>query len=231
MRVHTLAMLIGISGLLLADDQTDQKVQVTHTERMDFPSGGLLRFQNSVGELTVEGWDRPDVEITTIKSTDAVYPPQDREKAAAELNKVQISVERQSTDLVVATNYPRHWGRPRGFDLWYQVKAPRNARLAVNHGSGEVHIDSLTSDIHVTVHDGGMTLRLPEDGQYSIDAKCSIGDMTSDFPGREKRKPWLFGHQFLRETQASHSLYLRVGFGDITILKIEKPATPTPVAH
>ena len=229
--MRVLAALVGMSALLLADDGTSQKVRISHTERMDLPSGGLLQFKNSVGELTVEGWDRPDVEITTIKSMPPEYPPQNRQKATSELGRVQVSVERQGSDLIIGTTYPRHWYRPRGFDLWYQVKAPRNARLSVSHGSGEVHIDNLTSDIHVTVHDGGMTLRLPQNGLYDIDAKCDIGDVTSDFQGRDKRKPWLFGHQFLKEEQAGHSLYLRVGFGDITILGIRKPASPPPMAQ
>jgi len=230
MTIRTLTTLIGMSCLLLADDEHTRKVQVTHTERADFPSGGLLRLKNSIGELFVEGWDRPDVEITTIKSTETDYGSPDREKASRELDKVQISVERQGTDLVITSNYPRHWGQPPSVDVWYKVKAPMNARLTVNHGSGEVHVDNLTSDIHVTVRNGGMTLELPWEGQYSIDAKSGLGGVTSDFSGHAKRRRWLLGHQFVQATPAAHSLYLRVGFGDITILKIQqlpKPGPPT----
>src|SRR5580704_17744521 len=54
-------LLLASAGLVLADD-------VTKTERFDFPAGGTLRLKNSIGELTVEGWDQPGIEITTIKS-------------------------------------------------------------------------------------------------------------------------------------------------------------------
>src|ERR1035437_1082763 len=91
--MRALALLFGMSCLLLADDEVKQKVKVTHTERVDFPSGGRLRVRNSIGELTVEGWERPDVEITTIKSTKAAYASRDREKASRELEKVRISAE------------------------------------------------------------------------------------------------------------------------------------------
>ncbi len=56
---------------------------MSKTERMDFPAGGTLRFTNSVGVLTVEAWDRPVVEITTIKSTRGEYDASEREKADA----------------------------------------------------------------------------------------------------------------------------------------------------
>jgi hypothetical protein len=106
-----------------------------------------------------------------------------------------------------------------------------NARLAADHDTGEVHVDNLTSDIHVTVLNGGITLHLPQEGQYGIDAKSDLGGVASDFPGHKKRRPWLLGHQFVQEMSAPHKLYLRVGFGDITILKILRPPTPGPLTH
>jgi hypothetical protein len=234
-----LIALLGMSCQLSVGDEPRQKVQVVQTERLDFPSGGLLRFENSIGELTVEGWDKPDVEITTIKSTKALYPSRDREKAAHELDKVRISIERRGEELVVTTDFPRHRGLPppsplraaTSFELEYYVKASTNTRLAADHDTGEVHVDDLTSDIHVTVLNGGITVHLPQEGQYSIDAKSDFGGVTSDFPGHNKRRRWLFGHQLVQEASAAHNLYLRVGFGDITILKIQKPPTPAPLTH
>src|SRR5215471_11888363 len=38
------------------------------TDRVAFPPGGTLHLSKSIGELTIEGWDEPAVEITTIKS-------------------------------------------------------------------------------------------------------------------------------------------------------------------
>jgi len=237
--MRILMALWGMSCLLLADEEPKQKIQVVHTERADFPAGGVLRFKNSIGELTVEGWDRPDVEIATIKSTKALYAPRDREKGSHELDQVRISVERHGDELVVTTDFPRHRGFPpasllraaTNFDLECHVKVPINARLAVDHDTGEVHVDGLTSDIHVTVLKGGTTLHLPQEGVYSVDARSDFGSVFSDFPGNAKRRPWLLGHRFLQGTAATHSLYLRVGFGDITILKIRKPPTPGPLTH
>jgi hypothetical protein len=72
----------GAGCLLAAAIEPRQKVQVTKTERIDFPAGGALRLANSIGVLTVEAWDRPDVEITTIKSTKVESDAHQRQEAA-----------------------------------------------------------------------------------------------------------------------------------------------------
>jgi Putative adhesin len=231
MKIQGLAVLIGICGLLWAEDEPMKKVQVSHTERMEFPAGGLLRLKNSAGEVSVEGWDQREIEITTVKSTTSAVAVGDREKASHELDGVRISTERKGEEIVVATQFPRHYrGLLHPTDLEYRIKVPMDAKLAVEHGSGEVHVDNLTSDIHVRVRDGGVTLLLPPEGKYAIDAKSTAGEVMSDFPGRHTRKMWGLGHQVV-QTTGTQKLDLRVGYGDIMILKIERQPAPIAVTQ
>lgn len=235
--VRTLVLIFGVSCLLLAKDDPKQndeprkKVRIEHTEKVDFPAGGLLRLKNSTGELVVEGWDRPDIEITTVKSTNITLAPREYEKASREMEEVRIAAQRQGEELIITTDIPHRRSISRILDLEYRIKVPMNAKLAVDHGSGEVHVYNLTSDIHVVVHKGGITLGLPENGRYRIDAKSEVGSVTSDFPGHETRTRLLFGHTFGyqpgQEAADAHNLYLKVGFGDITILKLQRPPAPT----
>ena len=229
MTVRILAAIgFGAGCLLLAADGPKQKVQVSKTERTDFPSGGTLRLTRSIGVLTVEAWDRPDVEITTIKSTKAEYEAREREKATHELERVRVTAARHGDELVISTDSPRY--RPSSVDLECRIKAPRTARIVAAHGVGDVNIDGLTSDIQVTLRQGEIMLHLPEEGQYNIHAKSQFGNVNSDFPGPEKRRWWLFGHQSVSENaQAAHKLNLRVAFGDIVILKTRVPKPPGPV--
>jgi hypothetical protein len=237
--IRTVAVIFGMSCLLLADDEFRQTVQIAKTKHVDFPSGGTVRMKNSTGELTVQGWDQPAVEITTVKSTKAAYASAEREKASHDLDRVQIAVERRGDELVITTDFPRHRGLPPSFpfggaikfNLEYHIKVPRNTRLVVDHDIGDVHFDGLTSDIHATTLRGGITLHLPEGGQYAIDAKSDFGSVISDFPGSTKRRFWLVGHQFIHTSQAPHKLYLRDGFGDIIIFKSRKPRTPPPLSQ
>jgi hypothetical protein len=229
--------------LLAADkpkDEPKQKVQVSKTERIDFPSGGTLRFRNSVGVLTVEAWDRPDVEMTTIKSTKVEIDATKREKATHELDRVSVAAERKGDELVIATTFPGHRpfrtfyplsGEPN-FDLEYHIKAPANAKIIADHTFGDVNIDGLASDIQVNVAQGEILLHLPQDEKYSINAKSDFGSVNSDFSELEKRMGWLLGHKSVDENSAApHKLNLKVGFGDIVILKIRIPKSPEPTAE
>jgi hypothetical protein len=189
-------------------------VRVTKTAHADLPAGGTIRFKHSTGDLTIEGWDQPGVEITTIESMKTAHPA----------SGVKVSETREGNDLVISTEVPKHrrfLPRPsvggRDFDLEYVVKVPRNAKLIVDHDAGEIHFDDVTGDIHATLNQGEITLRLSAGSQYGIDAKSRIGDVISDFPGATQREH--LGHTFFQGAQAAHSLYLRNGFGDILILR------------
>jgi hypothetical protein len=230
---NLLKLVLGVTCLLLADDTPPQKIQISKTEHMDFPAGGVLRLKNSVGELTVEGWDRPDIEITTVKSTKGEYPSQEREKAVKELDRVHVETHREGTELVISTDYPGGrflsslFGGTAGFDLDYRIKVPASTRLIADHGVGEVHVDNLTGDIQVAVRQGEITLDLPEQGRYAVDAKSSCGSVISDFPGKEKSRFWFIGHQVENEdSSAPHKLNLKIGYGDIIVLKARTPKMP-----
>lgn len=229
--IRTLALIgLGVSSLLIADDVTPQKVQVSKTDHMDFPASGVLRVNNSAGELTVEGWDRPEVEITTVKSTTMPYAPQDREKAVKELDSVHVETHREGNELVIETDFPGGrfrsglFGGTAGFDLDYRIKVPTSTRLIVDHGVGEVHVEDLTGDIEIAVHEGEITLGLPEQARYAIHAKTNCGSIVSDFPGKENGRFWFIGHQVEHDdSSAPHQLNLKISYGDIIILK-----TPIP---
>jgi hypothetical protein len=229
-----LTLSLGATCLLLAADQPKEKVRVNKTERMDFPSGGTLRLTNSIGVLTVEAWDRPDVEITTIKSTKDEYDASEGEKATHELDKVQIAAERRGEELVITTTFPRYGVFPVSYplvgdanlDVEYRIKAPSTARLIVNQKVGEVNVDGLVGDMNVTVLQGQMFLHLPETGPYDIHAKSDCGNVNSDFPGQKKRKWWLTQRAVSEDSPTAPKLNLKIVFGDVMILKTRVPKPP-----
>src|SRR5579862_8433001 len=163
-----LTLIFGFSCVLLADDP------VTNTRHADLPAGGAVLLKNSTGELTIEGWDQPGVEITTTKSG----------KRAAD---VKVSVTHDGNDLVITTDFPRHGRflpRPsvgaRDFDLSYLIRVPRDAKVIVDHDAGEIHLAGLTGDIRATMNQGTITVRVSADSQYTVYAISRIGDVTSD---------------------------------------------------
>lgn len=230
--------ILGLGSFLLLADEAKQKVQVTHTEHFDLASGGQLSLKNSIGDVTVDGWDQPGVEITTIKSTKEDVDPRNREKAMRLLNQVQVTTEHHGDELVVTSKYPREvlpppflMGGAVRFDLQYQIKVPWNTRLVIQHRDGEVYLNEVLGDIRATATQGSIILHLPEDRQYAIDAKSVSGSVNSDFAGHEKLKPLLVGHQFTEDNPgAAQKLFLRIGYGDIVILKEHSPSYPGPAA-
>jgi hypothetical protein len=85
-RVRTLPLILAMVCPLAAIGE------IAKTEHVDFPAGGTVTLKNSIGELTIEGWDQPGVEIATVKSPEAV----------------QIAVGRRGNELVIITSFPKH---------------------------------------------------------------------------------------------------------------------------
>src|ERR1700733_13692914 len=126
MTIRILAFIaFGTASLLLAADEPASQLQVSHTDRAEFPSGGTLKLVNSNGALTVEAWDQPGIEITTIKYLKPGFEASDREKAAHELEALHVKVERSGNEVVVTSESPKH----SNSDIEFHIKAPSAAAL------------------------------------------------------------------------------------------------------
>ncbi len=97
--------------------EAEQKhyVEERKTPTFDFPAGGVGRLKNSTGDLNIEAWDNPNVEITTILSTQTPFSAAECAKGSAELAKVSVKAERKGNELVITTSFPRHRGFPPSF--------------------------------------------------------------------------------------------------------------------
>jgi hypothetical protein len=197
-------LLIFAALPLFAVDAT----RVTKTETVPFTGAGTLRFEPSSGEMHILAWDRPEIEITFSKST---YNP----KAVRFLDRVQMKVDRHDNDVVISTVAPRY----KDVQIEYQVHAPRNIALAVDHKKGGVYVTGIAGDIQAKVGDGQITLRLPDNAAYAIHAKSRTGTVYSDFAGGAEKFTALFGEGFTKPADSAKQLNLKIGFGDILILK------------
>ncbi len=236
--VRRLAVIgFGATCLLLAADEPKQYAQVSKTERVDLPAGGTIRLTHAVGILNVEAWDRPDVVITTIKSSKVDYNSREREKAMHRLDQVHVTTERRGNELVITTEFPREFSIPRpypmgggtDFNLEYRIKAPGAAGLIADLKVGEVNVDNLAGGIHVTLRQGEIMLHLPEAASYDMHTRSDVGAVNSDFPVHQKRRLWLVGVRTAHDDAKARKLHLRVGYGDIVILKTRIPKPPEPL--
>lgn len=223
---YTVIPLIAAGGA----DVIGKPPQLTTTDHLNFAPGGLIRIDGSYGTLNIEGWDKPEVEVTVTRSRplrfgDSSKPDQDQHR----LESITIKTALKSpTELTISTTLPsvhRIWFSPlprtttNDVDADYEIHVPRDSRLAIRHGVGFVQVRGVTGDIQASAGRADILLWLPL-GAYSIDAKTKFGIVSSELDGTASDR-YLVGEHFARPTPApSHRLDLRVGFGGITIRQI-----------
>lgn len=216
---------------LSAQAQTIEKreAEVTTTQSLEFGAKGTIQIVDSFGSVKVEGWDKEEVELTVKKRTQKKYEPKDLAKAAKDLDRFKVTMEAvgETSLLVINTTYPS-WTPARIFrgktnlNLDYLIKVPRQSALLIKHGIGEVEVVNVSGDIEATASIGEVSLRLPEDQNYAVDARARIGDVSSEF-GQTTHRQGLFavGAKLAGEPAApTRRIFLRVGIGDIQVSKL-----------
>ena len=232
-------VFFGLTALgvtpLFAEEGLKQPARATNTERVSFSPGGTIRLKDSFGYLTVEGWDKPEVEITAIKSIETYYEPNEREQATLRLERIHIVTERRSdTELAISTTRPSRsrlmpppWRRKTkgGVTVEYQIHVPRDSRLVIHHGDGYILVSNVTGDVEATSGSGDIVLMLTDPDMYSIDARTKLGKVVSDF-GSSTRRRYLPGEKLAgTNPPPSHRVYARMGRGSITIKEVPREAS------
>ena len=212
--------------------ESTRLAHIVSTQQVPFQSAGAIRVNHSFGELWVEGWDRPDVEITLTKSPDKLYSEKDQAKARRLADKVQVTTGRSpSGELVISTTVSHYqkWLHPAGFTgdamIECRIRVPRDAKLVIHHKDGEVLVSDMMGDIEATGRSGDIVVLLPQNGKYTIDAVSHVGTLSSDFEGDFRHRVWSSG--FHRADPApAHRIYLREGLGGIAIKGSPAEAIP-----
>jgi len=235
MLTRTIA-LIFLTIPLAAGDLTSRIVTVTETKALDAAPSGTLHLENSRGEVTIEGWDQPRVQITVVKSTTGLFratDPAERDAAAHLLDHAQVKSERSGDEILISTQVPRS---DRGrLIIDYHINAPRASKIVIGAASGGVYITGMAGDIQASLKQGELTLVLPGTAGYGIHARAKFGEVYSALDGGSggnDQRHHLLGHSLETGEGVStapnptagapapaHKLHLRVGFGDIAITK------------
>jgi hypothetical protein len=181
----------------------------------------------SFGEVEIEGWNRDEIEIQITKATRKEYSLDDLGDGQRELEQVKIRIDRPADNKVeIATEFPSRnlFTRPlRGktnMEVKYKIRLPLAARLDIEHDIGEVNVKNVTGDHRITNRIGEVTLKLPDDNRYTIDARARVGEVDSDFLGSSRRQVWV-GEQYTTDrADRAYQLYLRVGIGQVNVRRL-----------
>jgi hypothetical protein len=226
------ALLVAITVPVFGQTGNKRLIEITSTQQIPFRAGGTVRVIHSYGELWVEGWDRPEVELTVTKSPDELFDAKDQAEATKRVESVKVTAERKSDSELDISTVVSHFHRSThpfgplgGVTMRYRVRVPRDSKLVIHHDTGEVLVSQITADIEATGRRGDIVLLLPETGKYSIDAKSKIGTVSSDFDGA-------FQHGLTRSDYAlqapapAHRISVRMGTGGIEIKGSPAEAQP-----
>ena len=77
-----LVIVAGSALALVADDRSNRTLSAAHTDRFNVPASVSIQLENSFGEIEVDGWDLPEVEVTVTKSVEDLAIENDRVPAA-----------------------------------------------------------------------------------------------------------------------------------------------------
>jgi len=219
MRNAIIATLV-FSSLALADDLTRKIISVSHTDH--FPAAATIHLDHSRGDVNIEGWDQPGIEVTITTSTTRIFNARQHPAADQLLGRVNVKAESKGDQIVISSGIPKHDRNEVRID--YVVHAPRATKLEVIRGEGGVFVTGIASDMHVDVHRGEITMSLPPSDTYAIDAHTTIGDVYSEFEGADMRRRLGFTHDFAGANPSGtpHTLKLGVNVGDVILLKAVK---------
>jgi hypothetical protein len=223
---------VGIAAPLYGEAGNKKLIGITTTQQVPFQAGGVIHLNRSYGQLSVEGWDRPEVEITVTRTPNQLYGAKDQADAAKLAENVKVTAERKSdTELEISTTVAHfsRWRHPFGplgeVAMDYRIRVPRNSKLVIHHENGEVLVSGVTADIEATGNAGDIVLLLQKTGKYSIDAKSKFGTLTSDFDGDFRHT--LAGNGYTQTAPAPATrIYLRMGRGGIQIKGSPAQAQP-----
>ena len=221
-----------ISAPLFAATGNQNLVEVAKPQTFPFQPGGTIHVEHSYGQLWVEGWEKPEVEVTVIQSPDMLFAAKDQGEAARHVEDVKVAVDRKSdSELQISTtvaNFNRftHPFGPKGHVIMqYRIRVPRNSKLVIHHENGEVLVSQVVGDIEATGHRGDIVLLLSEKEKYSIDAKSKFGTLSCDFDG-DFQHGW-FAHSYTQKADApAHRIFLREDLGGIEIKGSPAEAQP-----
>ncbi len=223
------ACLLGLLALTCAwaDTATPaQPVQTSHTDTVNFAAGGTIRINNADGNVTIEAWDEPKIEVTVVKSMG--WDDEPSAEATHRLDAVKVAVDRKSdTEVAIDASRTRTHNRVAHMlhigseaQVSYHIRVPKNSHLVISHADGYISVTGVTGDIEATNSRGDILLMLPNLAQYSINAHTKAGAITSDLEGT-KHQHHLSGEVFTRgDKNQAHKLDLRMGFGGITIKEL-----------
>jgi len=206
------AVLPGVQAPLRADEFS----KTSHYSVRMF-SFGTLTIDTRMGNIQVETWDQPRLEIDAEKVVEAGS----EKKAQPLYDQVQVVLTGQDKQVLLRTLYParRLWRPFRGeseLSVNFRIHMPFDANLALKCVDGDVRVSGLIGKQEISVNYGDVEINVPTIYRLrSLNARSILGYVQSDLHG-ENSAGW--GRRIMFwNSQGDQDIKVRVRMGGVYV--------------
>lgn len=195
--------------------------QVTHYKAALFWRGTLY-VETRIGDVKVEGWDKPDVEIEAEK----VVQAGSEARAQRLFDQIKIQLTENGEEVFLRTLYPprRPWRLFRGatkLSANLRIRMPYEAKLTLKCVDGDVRVRGIVGNQRIRVSYGDVEVSIPSvDRLHSLDARSFLGYVQSDLHG-ENSAGWGRRVSFFN-TDGQQDIHVRVRLGGVYVYGYER---------
>jgi DUF4097 and DUF4098 domain-containing protein YvlB len=191
----------------------------------------LVRVDNVAGEVWVQGWTKPVVDVNATKYG---YDVQ-------ELRNISIDVRPEEGGLTIATTYS---GGTQHGGVRYVISVPTDASVRINNVAGKVELAGVLGNVTIETQagaisanvgkvagertvdmsatTGAITLTIAPESSATVDASSTVGNFTSDVPGVSQTRENVIGARGTGTIgSGSARITLRTTTGAIALRKSE----------
>ena len=150
-------------------------------------SYGTLTMDTRMGNVQVEGWDEPRLEIDAEKLVEA----KDEKRSQPLYNLVQVVLTGQDKQVMLRTLYPpRRLWRPfreeSKLSVNFRIHMPFDANVAIKCVDGDVRVSGLIGKQNINVNYGDVEIDVPSIYRLrSLNARSILGYVQSDLHGED----------------------------------------------
>ena len=181
---YPLTFLLVLCGFFAPSLAAEEYTRVSHHAARLF-SGGTLVIDSRVGDLRIEGWDEPRVEIEAEKLVRAGTEA----KAKPLYDQIQVRLEGGDKQVRLTTLYPsrkvwRPFRNESKLTVNFHIKMPFDSNLTLKCVDGDVRIEGIAGRVQLRVNFGDVEIDVPHLYDLrSLNAHAWLGYVQSDLEG------------------------------------------------
>jgi hypothetical protein len=161
--------------------------QTVRTVAQQLPAGGAstVQIEVPVGELTIEGWDKNEVDFTVrfkCKRTSS--------RCAAAAEKPRVVYRTGETITVAIKSWPK-WG-DNGLHVEVTARVPKHLAVRSELGVGELKVQGLEHDLEADLGVGEVDVIMPRSAVAKVTLDTGIGESSLLAGGKHYESAGLF---------------------------------------